>query len=200
MERNSFDIWKTKALTDSALDLLPSYKMQLTDAMVIFCIMNLSSLVCNVYLQTQSVGVMMNALSFIGITISCIALWLYMRFMPIFLKAGDKTDFYIGAFLEYLIVTIGYSPLYLYLFVELKWFMLNKYGCDCLFLFNTYTNWLLAGMAFATISCVYWLIVHLIQKESKMFYLLEKKKKETIRPCGFEVSFFSDSSLTRIRT
>jgi hypothetical protein len=101
-----------------------------------------------------------------------------MRFMPIFLKAGDKTDFYIGAFLEYLIVTIGFCPLYLYLFVELKWFMLNKYGWDCLFLFNTYTNWLLAGMAFATISCVYWLIVHLIQKESKMFYLLEKKKKE----------------------
>ena len=178
MERNSFDIWKTKALTDSALDLLPSYKMQLTDAMVIFCIMNLSSLVCNVYLQTQSVGVMMNALSFIGITISGIALWLYMRFMPIFIKAGDKTDFYIGAFLEYLIVTIGCCPLYLYLFVELKWFMLNKYGLDCLFLFNTYTNWLLAGMAFATISCVYWLIVHLIQKESKMFYLLEKRKKE----------------------
>ena len=85
---------------------------------------------------------------------------------------------YIGAFLEYLIVTIGFCPLYLYLFVELKWFMLNKYGWDCLFLFNTYTNWLLAGMAFATISCVYWLIVHLIQKESKMFYLLEKKKKE----------------------
>lgn len=150
----------------------------LADAMVIFCIMNLSSLVCNVYLQTQSVGVMMNALSFIGITISVIALWLYMRFMPIFLKAGDKTDFYIGAFLEYLIVTTGFCPLYLYLFVELKWFMLNKYGWDCLFLFNTYTNWLLAGMAFATISCVYWLIVHLIQKESKMFYLLEKKKKE----------------------
>lgn len=178
MEKSNFYIRKNKALKDSALDLLPSYRMQLTDAMRIFCILTLMSFMCNIYLLTQSVGVMMNSLSLTGFFVSVMALWLYMKYIPVFLKTGEKTDFYIGAFLEYLIVTIGFSPLYLYVFVELKWQMLNKYGFECLFLFNSYTNWLLVSLAFLTVSCIYWLIMHLMQKESKIFCLLEKKKKE----------------------
>lgn len=178
MGKTNFCIWKNKELKNSALGLLPSYKMQVTDSIVIFCILALMSFVCSIYLLTQSVGVMMNGISLTGMSISVIALWLYMKYMPVFLKAGNKTDFYIGSFLEYVMIIIGFCPLYLYLFVDLKWFMLNKYGWGCLFLFNTYANWLLVGMTFATISCIYWLIVHLLQEESKMFYLLEKRKKE----------------------
>lgn len=165
-------------LHNSTLKILSSFRLQVKDSLWIFAIMAFVSFSSDVHLTLSS--------NKIGITLclagccvmSVLGLYLYVRYLPKILKTGDRTDFYIGAFLEYLIVTIGFCPLYLYLFVELKWFMLNKYGWDCLLLFNTYTNWLLAGMAFATISCVYWLIVHLIQKESKMFYLLEKKKKE----------------------
>lgn len=178
MEKFNFCFWQNETLKGSALDLLPSYKMQVTDSILISCILILISFVCSVYLLTQSIGIMVNSISMTGMCFSVIAICLHLKYMPVFLKCGNKTDFYIAALFEYLIVTIGFCPLYLYLFVELKWFMLNKYGWDCLFLFNTYINWLLAGMAFTTISCIYWLIVHLIQKESKMFYLLEKKKKE----------------------
>ena len=164
-------------LCNSSLRLLPSFRLQIKDSLLIFAIMTFISFLSNanlVMISNEEIALGVSVCSLMTV----LGLYLYLRFMPVFLKSGDKTDFYIGAFIEYLIVTIGFFPLYLYLFVELKWFMLNKYGLDCLFLFNTYTNWLLAGMAFATISCIYWLIVHLIQKESKMFYLLEKKKEE----------------------
>lgn len=165
-------------LYNSSLQLLPSFRLQIKDSLLIFTIMAFVSFLSNVHLVIVSNNIKMILSVSTCELMSILGIYLYVKFLSKILKTGDKSGFYIGAFLEYLIVTIGFCPLYLYLFVELKWFMLNKYGWDCLFLFNTYTNWLLAGMAFATISCVYWLIVHLIQKESKMFYLLEKKKKE----------------------
>ena len=163
---------------NSSLQLLPSFRRQIKDSLWIFAIMAFVSFSSNVYLLVFSKRTEITLCISLCVLLLILGIFLYIRFLPTMLKTGDKSDFYIGAFIEYLIVTIGFFPLYLYLFVELKWFMLNKYGWDCLFLFNTYTNWLLAGMAFATISCIYWLIVHLIQKESKMFYLLEKKRKE----------------------
>lgn len=165
-------------LFNSSLRLLPSFRSQIKDSLLIFAIMAFVSFLSNANLAINSnkieIALFVSGCCFMTV----LGFYLYVRFMPVFLKAGDKMYFYIGAFIEYLIVTIGFCPLYLYLFVEMKWFMLNKYGWECLFLFNTYTNWLLPGIVFATISCIYWLIVHLILKESKMFYLLEKKKKE----------------------
>ena len=43
---------------------------------------------------------------------------------------------------------------------------------------DTYENYLIPISIFLMISFTYWLIIHHLKKESRLFYLLEKKKKE----------------------
>lgn len=102
----------------------------------------------------------------------------YRMFMPVLLRSSYDTDYYISAIIEYFIILIGIAPICLYLYVEQQWNLLNKYGTDCLFLFNRYENWLIPISVFLMISCTYWLIIHYIKKRSRLFHLLEKKKKE----------------------
>lgn len=163
---------------DSALQVLPSFRLQYHDANRIFAILSVFVILINLYLLSQSdswvIALLMSATLLICI-LSIIAYW---RYLPVLLKSNSGAIFYVGATVEFVGVLIGIIPLCLYLFVEQNWILLNKYGIKCLFLFNNYENWLLPASVFLMISCTYWLIIYLIRKESKLFYHLEKKKKE----------------------
>lgn len=113
-----------------------------------------------------------------GIFFGFVGILAYRKFLPVLLKSDYDGDYYISAMIEYLMVMIGIAPICLYLYVEQQWNLLNRYGTDCLFLFNRYENWLIPISVFLMISCTYWLIIHYIKKRSRLFHLLEKKKKE----------------------
>lgn len=163
---------------DSAIQILLSFRRQLNDAKRIFVIFASAMIVDNVYLLYVSENCMLSLLVGSCLISALLAVLAYWKYLLFFLKSGCTLDFYIAATIEYILVIWGFSSLFLYIFVEQRWAMLNQYGMNCLFLFNTYINWLLPITLFLMVSCTYWLIMHLIQKESKQFYLLEKKKNE----------------------
>lgn len=163
---------------DSAIQILPSFRRQLNDAQRIFVILASAMIVDDVYLLHVSENRMFSLLVGSCLVSALLAVLAYWKYLPFFLKSDCTLDFYMAATIEYLLVIWGFIPLYLYIFVEQRWAMLNRYGTDCLFLFNTYINWLLPTIIFLMVSCTYWLIMYLIQRGSKQFYLLEKKKRE----------------------
>lgn len=163
---------------DSAIQILPSFRRQLNDAKRIFIILASAMIADDVYLLHISENHILILLVGSSLTSAILAVLAYWKYLSFFLKSGCTLNFYIGATIEYLLVIWGFFPLYLYIFIEQRWAMINQYGVNCLFLFNTYINWLLPITLFLMVSCTYWLIMHLIQKGSKQFYLLEKKKRE----------------------
>lgn len=163
---------------DSALIILPSYSLQMKDANRIFLLLTIIVMFCDLMLLFQSSDWKMILITSLGLSFSIVGLFAYRKFLPILLRSGFVADYYISAIIEYLMVLIGITPICLYLFVEQQWNLLNKYGTDCLFLFNRYENWLIPISVFLMISCTYWLIIHYIKKRSRLFHLLEKKKKE----------------------
>lgn len=162
----------------SALSILPSFRKQINDSNRIFAIIALAMLGCNLFLFQESHSVMTITMTLISLIIGVLGIVAYYYFFKKLLKSGDSDDFYISAAIEYFILCVGYFPLLLYLFVEQHWSMLDRFGMDCLFIYNRYTNWLLPLSVFAMISVTYWIIMYLAYKGSTMFYLLEKKKKE----------------------
>ena len=163
---------------DSALVILPSYRLQMKDANRIFLLFAIIVLACDIMLLFQSDNWVITTAMALCISFGLIGFFAYRNLLPILLKSDYVADFYIGAIIEYVIVLIGIAPICLYLYVEQQWRLLNKYGTDCLFLFNRYENWLMPVSVFLLISCTYWLIIHYIKKRSRLFHLLEKKKKE----------------------
>lgn len=163
---------------DSALLILPSYSLQVKDANRIFLLLVIIVLACDLMLLYQSSDWKMILFTSIGLLFSIVGIFAYIKFLPILLKSGFDADYYISAIIEYMMVLIGIAPICLYLYVEQQWNLLNRYGTDCLFLFNRYENWLIPISVFLMISYTYWLIIHYIKKRSRLFHLLEKKKKE----------------------
>lgn len=163
---------------DSALLILPSYSLQMKDANRIFILLTIIVMSCDLMLLFQSSDWKMILFTSLGLLFSIVGIFAYRKFLPILLKSGYDADFYICAFMEYLVILIGIAPICLYLYTEQQWNLLNRYGTDCLFLFNRYENWLIPISVFLMISCTYWLIIHYIKKQSRLFHLLEKKKKE----------------------
>ena len=163
---------------DSAIQLLPSFKMQLKDAKVIFCIVSLSILAVDTMLLLQSEGWKMVAYMSVSILAGLFVCWSIPRFLLTLLKSDNTLDYYIGALLAFVLVVVTLIPVCIYLFIDQQWELLNEYGTECFSLFNRYVNWIIPIAVFLMVSCTYWLIIHYIQKESMMFYLLEKKKKE----------------------
>ena len=163
---------------DSALLILPSYSLQMKDANRIFILLTIIVMSCDLMLLFQSSDWKMILFTSFGLLFSIVGILAYRKFLPILLKSGFDADYYISAIIEYLMVLIGIAPICLYLYVEQQWNLLNRYGTDCLFLFNRYENWLIPVSVFLMISCTYWLIIHYIKKQSRLFHLLEKKKKE----------------------
>ena len=163
---------------DSALLILPSYNLQMRDANRIFILLTIIVMFSDLMLLFQSSDWKMILITSLGLIFSFVGIFAYRKFLPILLRSDYDGDYYIGAIIEYLMVLIGIAPICLYLFVEQQWNLLNKYGTDCLFLFNRYENWLIPFSVFLMISCTYWLIIHYIKKGSRLFHLLEKKKKE----------------------
>lgn len=163
---------------DSALLVLPSYSLQMKDANRIFMLLVIIMIPSDLMLLLQSRNWKMILITSLGLLFSFVGIFAYRKFLPILLRSGFDADYYISAIIEYLMVLIGIAPICLYLYVEQQWNLLNKYGTDCLFLFNRYENWLIPISVFLMISCTYWLIIHYIKKRSRLFYLLEKKKKE----------------------
>lgn len=163
---------------DSAIRILPSYRRQLNDAKFIFAILAMLMIASDIYLLVQSESIKVNIFVWGCLVAATLSIFAYLKYLPSFLKSESSRDFYLGAAIEYTFVMSGFCPLYLYLFVEQHWSLLNLYGTGCLFLFNRYINWILPSAVFFMVSCTYWLITYLIRKESKMYYLLEKKKEK----------------------
>ena len=163
---------------DSALLILPSYRLQMKDANRIFILLAIIVMSCDLMLLFQSSDWKMILFTSLCLLFSIVGIFAYRKFLPILLKSDFDGEYYISAIIEYLMVLIGIAPICLYLYVEQQWNLLNRYGTDCLFLFNRYENWLIPISVFLMISCTYWLIIHYIKKRSRIFHLLEKKKKE----------------------
>ena len=163
---------------DSALLILPSYSLQMKDANRIFMLLAIIVMSSDLILLFQSSNWRMILTTSLGLLFSFVGIFAYRKFLPVLLRSGSDGDYYISAMIEYLMVLIGIAPICLYLYVEQQWNLLNKYGTNCLFLFNRYENWLIPISVFLMISCTYWLIIHYIKRRSGLFYLLEKKKKE----------------------
>ena len=163
---------------DSALLILPSYRLQIKDANRIFLLLVIIVMFSDFMLLFQSSNWKMILIVSSCLLFSFIGIFAYRKFLPILLRSDYDADYYISAIIEYIIVLIGIAPICLYLYVEQQWNLLNRYGTDCLFLFDRYENWLLPISVFLMISCTYWLIIHYIKKRSRLFHLLEKKKKE----------------------
>lgn len=163
---------------DSALKILPSYRLQMKDANWIFSILAVFVMSGDMMLLFQSTNWLVILMVSLSVLLGLLSIFAYKKFLPILLKSDNNSDYYISAIIEYFFILIGIVPICLYLFVDQQWKLLNKYGTDCLFLFNRYENWLIPISIFLMISCTYWLIIHYIKKESRLFHLLEKKKKE----------------------
>lgn len=163
---------------DSALIVLPSYHLQMKDANRIFSLLVIIVLACDIMLLLQSNNWKIIIVISFCILFSLTGIIAYRKFLTILLRSGYNAGYYISAVIEYLIVLMGIAPICIYLYVEQQWSLLNKYGKDCLFLFNRYENWLIPISVFLMISCTYWLIIHYIKKESRLFFLLERRKKE----------------------
>lgn len=161
----------------SALRVLPTFKRQITDTNCIFAIMSFVMFGGNFYLYLESHSLLTICMTIFSIIVGTFGIVSFFLFFKKQLRNRDS-DFYISITIEYILLCIGYFPLFLYLFVEQHWGMLDRFGIDCLFLYNKFTNWLLPLSVFAMISITYWIIMNLAYKESTMFYLLEKKKKE----------------------
>lgn len=161
----------------SAIQLLPSFKLQLKDAKIIFCIISLSILAVDLTLLLQSEGWMI-AYMLVSMLAGVLASWAIPWFLLSLLKSDYRLDYYIGASLAFVLVVMALMPVCIYLFIDEQWEIFNEYGTECFPLFNRYVNWIIPVAVFLMVSCTYWLIIHYIQKESMMFYLLEKKKKE----------------------
>lgn len=163
---------------DSALLILPSYSLQMKDANRIFVLLAIIVMFSDLMLLFQSSNWKMILIVSSCLLFSFVGIFAYRKFLPVLLRSDDDGDYYISAIIEYLMVLIGIAPICLYLYVEQQWNLLNRYGTDCLFLFNRYENWPIPISVFLMISCTYWLIIHYIKKQSRLFHLLEKKKKE----------------------
>lgn len=163
---------------DSALLILPSYRLQIKDANRIFSILSAIVTLSNIMLLSQSNNWKITLWVALALVFGLLAIFVYRKFLSVLLKFGYNGDYYLSAIIEYLFVLIGISPICIYLFVEQQWGLLNQYGTECFVLFNTYENYLIPISIFLMISCTYWLIIHNIKKEGRLFYLLEKKKKE----------------------
>lgn len=163
---------------DSAIQLLPTYKLQLKDVKVIFCIISWSILAVDLALLLQSEGWKMILFMLVSISAGLLASWAIPRFLLTLLRSDKRLDYYIGALLAFVLVVVALMPVCIYLFIDQQWEFFNEYGTECFLLFNRYVNWIIPIAVFLMVSCTYWLIIHYIQKESMMFYLLEKKKKE----------------------
>lgn len=161
----------------SALSVLPAFKRQINDTKRIFTIMSFMMLGCNFYLYHESHSILTSCMTIFSIFVGILGIASFFLFLKTLLK-NRGSDFYISVTIEYLLLCIGYFPLFLYLFVEQHWGMLDRFGTDCLSIYNKFTNWLLPLSVFALITATYWIIMVLAYKESSMFYLLEKKKKE----------------------
>lgn len=163
---------------DSALLILPSYRLQIKDANRIFSILSAIVTLSNIMLLSQSNNWKITLWVALALVFGLLAIFVYRKFLSVLLKSGYYGDYYFSVIIEYLFVLIGISPICIYLFVEQQWGLLNQYGTECFILFNTYENYLIPISIFLMISFTYWLIIHNIKKEGRLFYLLEKKKKE----------------------
>lgn len=163
---------------DSALLILPSYRLQMKDANRIFSILAVFVMLGDMMLLFQSTNRMVILIISLSILLGLLSIFAYKIFLPILLISDYNSDYYICAIIEYFLILICIAPICLYLYVDQQWKLLNKYGTDCLSLFNRYENWLIPISVLLMISCTYWLIIHHIKKEGRLFYLLEKKKKE----------------------
>ena len=158
---------------DSALVILPSYRLQMKDANRVFLLLVIIVMFSDFMLLFQSSNWKMILIVSSCLLFSFVGIFAYRKFLPILLRSDYDADYYISAIIEYII-----APICLYLYVEQQWNLLNRYGTDCLFLFNRYENWLLPISVFLMYSFTYWLIIYYIKKRSRLFHLLEKKKKE----------------------
>lgn len=163
---------------DSALVILPSYRLQMKDANRVFLLLVIIVMFSDFMLLFQSSNWKMILIVSSCLLFSFVGIFAYRKFLPILLMSDYDADYYISAIIEYIIVLIGIAPICLYLYVEQQWNLLNRYGTDCLFLFNRYENWLIPISVFLMYSFTYWLIIYYIKKRSRLFHLLEKKKKE----------------------
>lgn len=163
---------------DSALQLLPTYRLQYKDANRIFAIMSCFVILINLYLLFQSSSRVMTILMSFALFICFSAIFVYWKYLPTILKLNNDAYFYAATTIEFICILIGIAPLCIFLFVEQQWELFNRYGINCLFLFNIFENWLLPVSVFLMVSTTYWLIIYNIKKESNLFYQLEKKKKE----------------------
>lgn len=161
----------------SALYLLPTFYRQVSDAIIIMIVMgcliiSMDTIICFMsngafqFLWTLSAGIAYLSASY------CL-----YKYIPTVLKKGSKDDYTILSIIGYVLYLYALSPICIYIYVEQQWGLFGKYGSDCLFLFNTYTNWLLPSSIVLMASVTYWLITLLIQQRSKTFCKLEKKKK-----------------------
>lgn len=163
---------------DSALLVLPSYRLQMKDANRIFSILAVFVMLGDLMLLFQSANWMVILLVSLSLFLGVLSIFAYKKFLAILLLSDYYFNYYVCAILEYFLILIGIVPICLYLYVDQQWLLLNTYGTDCLFLFNRYENWLIPISFFLMISCTYWLIIHYIKKESRLFNHLMKKKKE----------------------
>lgn len=163
---------------DSALLMLPSYRLQIKDANRIFSILSAVVMLTNIMLLSQSSNWKVTVWITLAIVFVILGIFAYRKFLFVLLKSVYIHDYYMSAIIEYLFVLIGISPICIYLYVEQQWGLMNQYGTECFILFNTYENYLIPISVFLIISFTYWLIIHYIKKEGELYYLLEKKKKE----------------------
>ena len=163
---------------DSVLLILPSYRLQMKDANRIFSILAVFVMLGDLMLLFQSTNWIVILIVSLSVLLGLLSIFAYKKFLPILLKSDYNFDYYISAIIEYFLILIGIAPVCLNLYVDQQWELLNKYGTDCLFLFDRYENWLIPISVILMISCTYWLIIHYIKKESRLFNRLEKKKKE----------------------
>lgn len=161
----------------SALYLLPTFYRQVADAIIIMIVMgcliiSMDMIVCaksnDIF---QFLWTLSAAITYLGMS------YCLYKYIPTTLKKGSKDEYLTLSIIGYASYLYALSPVCLYIFVEQQWNLFGKYGSDCLFLFNTYTNWLLPSSIMLMVSVTYWLTIILIQKRSKTFYKLEKKKK-----------------------
>ena len=162
----------------SALSILPTFRRQINDTNRIFTVSAIAMLRCNIILFHKSHSVMTVAVTVMALTVGILTIVAYCLFFKKLLRNGNASCYYLYTVIEYVLLFLAYTPLFLYLFVEQHWNMLDRFGTDCLFLYNRYINWLLPISSFAMISVTYWIIMCLAYKGSTMFYLLEKRKKE----------------------
>lgn len=164
-------------MNSSGIYITNEYKALLDNATVILSIVLFAIIGINVVLAAIAPDWAIGLFVSIGLMTSVASIWLLYAAIRHFVDYRDRQVFvrWIGSFLCLL---IGLLPAMLYVYLNLDWTLLSKYGKMAIDIYWSIENMILP-LAFGILVCLtYWTLTIQLYKKSYTTYLCINKKEE----------------------